>query len=123
MASIIRRGPGQFRARIRRAGLARALAHAERSGDRAQIGWANYYIAWALHYQQRLAEAVPFAQAATRDFRGSGDREGLPNALMMQALLRNPRVTPHEVARIARTGPTRSPNSVDEPPQLLTSSS
>ncbi|WP_179855088.1 helix-turn-helix domain-containing protein [Paractinoplanes atraurantiacus] len=59
-----------------------ALECAVRTGDRRQIGWANYYVSWALKSQGRHAEQIGFSRAAVADFRAVGDLEGVPNALI-----------------------------------------
>ncbi|MEV4348212.1 helix-turn-helix domain-containing protein [Actinoplanes sp. NPDC049596] len=59
-----------------------ALECAGRSGDRRQIGWANYYVSWALRAQGRSAEQIGFSRAAVADLRAVGDLEGVPNALI-----------------------------------------
>ncbi|MCO8273688.1 helix-turn-helix domain-containing protein [Actinoplanes sp. TRM 88003] len=67
------------------AGLAHAriaLDHAVRSGDRRQIGWANYYVSWALMSQERYADMVGYSRAAVAELRAVGDLEGVPNALL-----------------------------------------
>ncbi|MFC3741600.1 helix-turn-helix domain-containing protein [Paractinoplanes deccanensis] len=63
----------------------RAFTAAVRSGDRRQIGWAQYYVAWALRLLERDPEAVEHIRAAVREFRATGDREGVPNGLLMWA--------------------------------------
>ncbi|WP_250030766.1 helix-turn-helix domain-containing protein [Paractinoplanes maris] len=63
-----------------------ALGCAERSGDERQIGWTLYYVGWALSRQELWTEVLGHAQAAVAHFRAAGDREGLPNSLLLQAL-------------------------------------
>ncbi|BCY07217.1 XRE family transcriptional regulator [Actinoplanes sp. L3-i22] len=59
-----------------------ALECAVRSGDRRQIGWANYYVSWALRSQGRHAEQIGYSRAAVAGLRAVGDLEGVPNALI-----------------------------------------
>ncbi|WP_203775579.1 helix-turn-helix transcriptional regulator [Paractinoplanes deccanensis] len=63
-----------------------ALEHAERSGDRRQIAWSQYYVGWALSRLRRWDETLEHARAAVEDFRAVNDREGLPNGLTLCAL-------------------------------------
>ncbi|MGX6603514.1 helix-turn-helix domain-containing protein [Micromonosporaceae bacterium Da 78-11] len=63
-----------------------ALVHARKSGDLGQIGWADYYVSWALNYLDRRDEALVHAAAAVVSLRRAGDREGLPNALLQHGV-------------------------------------
>ncbi|MEV4347134.1 helix-turn-helix domain-containing protein [Actinoplanes sp. NPDC049596] len=62
-----------------------ASAAAVRAGDLRQVAWARYYEAWALHLGQHWTEALSAISRAVAGFRAEGDREGLPNGLLMWA--------------------------------------
>ncbi|GIF23804.1 transcriptional regulator with XRE-family HTH domain/tetratricopeptide (TPR) repeat protein [Actinoplanes tereljensis] len=63
-----------------------ALDSAVRSGDRRQIGWAAYYVGWALSLQERWPEVIEYASRAEDDLRAADDREGVPNSLILRGL-------------------------------------
>ncbi|WP_250031135.1 helix-turn-helix domain-containing protein [Paractinoplanes maris] len=63
-----------------------ALKSATRSGDRQQQAWADYYLSWVFHLLGRSDESIEHATAAVTGFRATGDREGLPNALLRWAV-------------------------------------
>ncbi|MFF5075548.1 helix-turn-helix domain-containing protein [Actinoplanes sp. NPDC000266] len=58
------------------------LEFAVRSGDRRQIGWANYYVSWTLWNLGRHSEQIGFSRSAIADLRAVCDIEGVPNALI-----------------------------------------
>lgn len=64
-----------------------ALAFADRTDDPGLRGWSNYYLAWALEQDGRKTEALPYAATATELMRRAGDREGLPNAVILHAIM------------------------------------
>lgn len=67
----------------------RALAAAVRSGDEEQLGWAEYYVAWAcrwLHDYERAAGAI---RRAIRHFAHTNDREALTQAMFCDTLIQS----------------------------------
>ncbi|GAA2888173.1 hypothetical protein Acy02nite_81640 [Actinoplanes cyaneus] len=92
-----------------------ALDFAGRTADPGLCGWSNYYLAWALEQDGRKAEALPYALAATDLMRRAGDREGLPNAVILHAITLHTLGRDEEAAAALRdavalvTGPATAP--------------
>jgi hypothetical protein len=68
-----------------------ALSAAERAGDPAQVGWANYYIGWASWLLNRLDEAETSAAIAAVAFSEAGDAAGVDNAGLLSTMIKNSR--------------------------------
>ncbi|MFF5076208.1 helix-turn-helix domain-containing protein [Actinoplanes sp. NPDC000266] len=94
----------------------RGLEAALRAGDLRQTAWARYYVAWSLQLHKRRPEAVELISQAVADFRAAGDREGVPNGLLMWANVLADMGRPAEAAAIYREIITTVADPATAPP-------
>ncbi|XVU28544.1 helix-turn-helix domain-containing protein [Actinoplanes sp. CA-054009] len=97
----------------------RGLDAALRAGDLRQTGWARYYVAWSLQLQKRRPEAVELIGQAVADFRAAGDREGVPNGLLMWANILADMGRPEDAAALYREIITLVADPATAPPGLI----
>ncbi|WP_433129105.1 hypothetical protein ACQPWW_03590 [Micromonospora sp. CA-240977] len=97
----------------------RANELAERTADPGLTGWSNYYVSWALNEAGRNDEALPYARVAAVRMEQAGDRAGLPNAMIMQAMVLRATHRDGEAAELLRGAVTLLTDPATAPPEHI----